>query len=453
MASEPSRSRSEVRRVALSSYLGTTIEYYDFLLYGTAAALVFNKVFFSNLSPVIGTIVALATLAAGYAARFLGAVVFGHFGDRFGRKNVMLVTLVVMGLTSGAIGLLPTYDQIGSFAPLMLVGLRLLQGFAVGGEYGGAVLMASEHAQSGRRGLASSAAAMGAPSGSVLATAAMLAVAAMPDEQMLSWGWRVPFIASFAMLALALYFRTRISESPVFLEASTTSARPAGAPITRMLKKSPTTFVKATLFQIGPYAGQGVFGIFIISYAPTIGYSRSTALLAVMLGTLGSIALTPVYASLSDRIGRRPVVLGGILATAILAFPLFHLVNLGNPTVLVAAVAAYLALVMPAVTGVAPVLLTELFDTELRYTGVSTTYQLAQTVGSGFSPLIATSLLAMAGGGSNTWLIAVFLIVLGVLSATAAFALPDNFTRSLASTEGSTRQRAKVVDPQGEYLA
>jgi MFS transporter, MHS family, shikimate and dehydroshikimate transport protein len=438
----PVRSRADVRRVALSSYLGTTIEYYDFLLYGTAAALVFNKVFFTNLSPVIGTIVALSTLAAGYAARFVGAMVFGHFGDRVGRKNVMLVTMVVMGLTSGLIGLLPTYDQIGAAAPLLLVFLRLIQGFAVGGEYGGAVLMVSEHATTSKRGLASSSAAMGAPTGSVIATGAMLWVASLPEDQMLSWGWRVPFLFSFALLALGMYFRARIQESPVFLDNRATISTPAkGTPILALVRSNPAILFKSILFQIGPYCGMGIFGIFIISYAPTIGYSRSTALAAALLGTLLSIFMTPIYATLSDRIGRRPVIIVGIVATAVFAFPIFHLVNLGNSVIMVTSISLYLGFVMPSVTGVAPVMLTELFTTELRYTGVSTSYQLAQTVGSGFSPLIATSLLAAVGGATNTWPVALFLMIVAVASGWAALTLPERSKQSLAAVATNTTEQ------------
>lgn len=430
----PASSRAGMRRVALSSYLGTTIEYYDFLLYGTAAALVFNKVFFTNLSPVIGTIVALSTLAAGYAARFVGAMVFGHFGDRVGRKNVMLVTMIVMGITSGLIGLLPAYGQIGSVAPLLLVFLRLVQGFAVGGEYGGAVLMVSEHATTSKRGLASSSAAMGAPSGAVLATGAMLWVASLPEDQMLSWGWRVPFLFSFALLALGMYFRAQTQESPVFLDNRAAIRTPEkGTPILALVRSNPAILFKSILFQIGPYCGLGIFGIFIISYAPTIGYSRSTALAATLLGTLLSIFMTPIYATVSDRIGRRPVVIGGILATALLAFPILYLVNLGSSAVLVTTISLYLGLVMPSVTGVAPVMLTELFTTELRYTGVSTSYQLAQTVGSGISPLIATSLLAGAGGSTSTWPVGLFLVLTAAASAWAALTLPERSRQSLAS--------------------
>ena len=412
----PQGARSHIRRVAASSYLGTAIEYYDFLLYGTAAALVFNKVFFADLSPAIGTVVALATLAAGYLARIAGAVLFGHFGDRLGRKTVMLTTMITMGVGSGLIGLLPTYAQIGALAPVLLVLLRLLQGLAVGGEYGGAVLMTAEHATAERRGLASSAAAMGAPTGSILATAAMSLVAALPEPELLAWGWRVPFLVSFALLGIGLYFRVRISESPVFL-ARSAAAVPPGMPITRLLRRHPGATVKAIGLQVGAYCGQGVFGIFVISYAPTESYARGAALNAVLIGTILSLAATPLYAAVSDRVGRRPVLLFGLISTAALAYPFFLLAGSHSVVGLTVGVVLGCLLGFTPVTAVAPVLLTELFPTDVRYTGVSVSYQFAQTLGSGFTPLIAASLLAATGG---TGWIAAFLVVIAVASAGAS---------------------------------
>lgn len=421
---------ASARRVALSSYLGTTLEYYDFLLYGTAAALVFRHVFFSDLSPVVGTIVSLGTLAAGYVARLVGALAFGYFGDRLGRKRIMLATLVIMGLTSGTIGLLPTYEQIGIAAPLLLVLLRVIQGLAVGGEYGGAVLMSAEHAGTGRRGLASSAPAMGGPSGSVLATIAMLIVAALPEDVMLSWGWRVPFLISFGFLAVALYFRLRIDESPVFL-AEKSASTPTN-PIGTMLRSHSGIVVKSVMLQVCVYAGQGVFGIFIITYGPDIGYDRSAILTAVLIGTVGGIIVTPIYAALSDKYGRRPFILAAIVATGVVAYPAFYLINLGSTVIMTMVIVAYVTIVMPAALAVAPVYLTELFPTRIRYTAFSTSYQIAQILGSGTAPVIAASLLALAGGGTNTGLISLYLIGLAVVGVVGALLLPERHMSRLA---------------------
>lgn len=435
----PSASRANMRRVAISSYLGTTLEYYDFMLFGTAAALVFNKIFFTDLPPVLGTILSLGTLAAGYVARFLGAIVFGHLGDKRGRKKILLVTLCVMGVSSGLIGCLPDYGQIGVAAPIILVVLRLIQGFAIGGEFGGAVLMTSEHATSKRRGLASSAAAMGGPSGALLAMAVMLPVAAMPEDDLLSWGWRVPFLASFGFLAVALYFRLRITESPVFLMEKDDLDK--SNPLQELWRFHRGPLVKSILFQVGAYTGQGVFGVFVISYAPTIGYARSTALTAVLTGTAIAIVLTPLYAMISDRFGRRPVLAVGIGAAALMAFPVFALINMQNPTIFIVAVSFYTVFVLAPVTSVAPVYLTELFPTRMRYTGVSTSYQLAQILGAGLAPVTAASLIAASGGGKNTGFVALYVVVLCLIGL-VALALSREQRGSLVSDS-----IAPVADP------
>lgn len=410
-----------VGRVALSSYLGTTMEFYDFLLYGSAAALVFNKVFFSDLSPALGTIVALATLATGYIARLGGAVLFGHFGDRAGRKKVIITTMAVMGVASGLIGVLPTYHQIGAVAPLLLVLLRVVQGIAVGGEYGGAVLMTTEHADRRRRGLMGSAAAMGAPSGSVLSYGILFFVTFLPEPQLLGWGWRLPFLVSFLLLTLGLYFRSRVPESPAFKHIEGAARR---VPFASMWRTHPRAVLKAIFFQAGVYCGQGVFGVFVISYAPHAGYSAGTALLGVTAGQVGAILMTPLYAALSDRIGRKPVVLAGIGATVLITYPCFALIGTGNVALLMVAFVGYFSVINTCVMAVAPVLLTELFPTEIRYTAVSTTYQVAQIFGAGLSPLVAASLFA-ATGSSSTTLVAAFLVVVTVISGVVGWFLPE----------------------------
>lgn len=435
MATSPSDqdTRRHLRRILLSSYFGTTIEFYDFLLYATVAALVFNKVFFTNLSPVVGTIVSLATLAAGYVARLVGAILFGHYGDRLGRKSVMLTAMIVMGLSSGLIGLLPTYGQIGAAAPLLLVLLRLLQGLAVGGEYGGAVLMTAEHARTGRRGRSTSAAAIGAPSGALLANGAVILLTLLPGDALVTWGWRLPFIASFALLAVGLYFRSRIAESPVFRADSTAHTAPR-APIVELIRRHPGRILHSVLVQVGPYFGLSAFTTFVVVYATSIGYPSSAPLGAAMLGMAGMTVMTPVYAALSDRIGRRPLLIFAGIGLAVTAYPVFIAINSTSTALLILGVAGYSTFIMPAATAVAPVLLSELFPTGIRYTSMSVSYQLAQTIGAGFGPLIAASLLAAAGGGTQSWLVSAFLLAVGLVSAIAARYLPETHITSLTET-------------------
>lgn len=403
--------------------------------------MVFNKIFFPALDPVLGTIASLATLAIGYSARLAGGLLFGHFGDRYGRKSVLMVTMLMMGLASGLIGLLPTYEQVGWLAGFLLLLLRVLQGLAAGGEYGGAILMTAEHARPGRRGLATSAVSMGAPAGSVLATGTMAVITLLPEHQLLSWGWRVPFLLSFALLALGLYLRYRVSESPVFLatrEQSTPVSAPA--PIVTLLRRNPARVLRGVAMAVGPFCGQGVLFIYIASYATSIGYGRSQALLAVTIGTIGSIGTAALFAALSDRFGRRPIMLYSALATAAVVFPSFWLINTRSPVVLTIVIGLYTAFVMIAGTTVMPVILSELFDTDVRYTGVSLVYQFSQMLGSGFSPVIAASLLALAGGGTNIVLVAGFVVIVALASATVIWRAPETRDTALAAPRSRAHQ-------------
>jgi MFS family permease len=280
----------------------------------------------------------------------------------------------------------------------------------------------------------------------------MTLVALLPEPALLSWGWRIPFLASFGLLALGLWFRARIEESPVFVaEAAAGNVTRTGSPILELLRNDGRNVIKSVLVQIGSYSGQGVFGVFIASYAPPLGYSRSVVLLSVMLGTLGSVAATPLYALLSDRVGRRTVLFIGTLANGIVAYPMFLLINSGNTALFMIAVIAYLTLVMTPVTAVAPVLLSELFGTTVRYTGVSTSYQLAQTIGSGLGPLIAAALLAAAGGGTNSGLIAGYLVLIAIISTLALLRLPETARNDLTNlpalpVEGEDKPVAPPVD-------
>ncbi|MFV2194940.1 MFS transporter [Nocardiopsis sp. LOL_012] len=435
----------EIRKVALSSYIGTTVELYDFLLYGTASALVFGPLFFPELDPLIGIIASFGTLAAGYFARPLGGVLFGHFGDRLGRKRMLLTTMIIMGVASTLIGLLPTYETIGLAAPIILVTLRVLQGIAVGGEWGGAALMTVEHAKAGNRGVWGGVTQMGAPTGAVLATAALTLATLLPEDQFLSWGWRVPFLASVVLIGVGLFVRLKITESPIFAQAQRKEAEQKAEqkakgriPFVQVLTSRPKNLLLAVVAGIAAFATQGIFTAFIISYAIGIGYERSTALSAVVISSVLAIILTPVYARLSDRIGRRPVYLAGALAVSVIAFPSLWLVNTGEAWGIIAATVLGQAVVVTAMYAPMAALLSEMFDTRLRYTGASVSYQTATVLGAGLSPLVAQSLLTAAGGGTATHGISWMLVGVGLASAVAIWFTGETRSRDLSDIDQET---------------
>lgn len=400
-APQPPGDLRQLRRVALSGLLGTAVEFYDFLVYGTVAALVFGELFFPGADPAAGTIAAFGTFAAGYVARPLGGIVFGHFGDRLGRRSMMLLTMTLMGTGSFLIGVLPTYDMIGVWAPVLLVALRLVQGIAIGGEWGGATLMIVEHAahaEGSRRGLWSSFAQLGAPLGSVLSAGMVALVSALPDADFRSWGWRVPFLLSVVLLAVGLFVRLTVAESPLFAPAR---QEPLDRPPLLEVLRHPQPVLLAACVGIGAFTAQSLLTGFMISYAVGRGYSRPQVLIAVTLASCVALLVLPAASALSDRVGRRPVVLAGAVATAALAFPVLALVDTGSPALLTLALALGQGLAQSAMYGPLGALLTEMFGTRVRYTGASLGYQAATLIGAGFSPLIAGSLLASYGGSGT----------------------------------------------------
>ncbi len=387
------RSRAQLRRAVLSSYFGSVIEYYDFLLYATASAVVFNKVFFSNLDPVIGTIASLGTFTTGYLARPIGGIVFGHFGDLLGRKRMLVITMSMMGVASTLIGVLPTYAQIGVWAPALLIVLRVLQGIAVGGEWGGAVLMSAEHATS-RRGLWASFTNAGAPSGMVVSTLLLTLMGAVTtDAQFLAWGWRVPFLLSVVLLAIGLFIRLKVDETPVFAAAG----RSAGSPLLEVLRRHPENLLLAIGVGFGAFVAQGTLTTYVLSYAVHAGFPRQTVLNAITVSSVGAVLAIVGYSALSDRVGRRPVVLAGALATAVVGFLLFPLIDSGSAALLTLAVVLGQSVAHPAMYGPLAALYTELFATRTRYTGASLGYQIAG-LGAGVAPVVFA---AVAGAGTG----------------------------------------------------
>jgi MFS family permease len=402
---------SQLRRAVLSSYLGSLIEFYDFLLYATASALVFNRVFFSDMDPLVGTVASFGTLAAGYLARPLGGIIFGHFGDRLGRKKMLVITMATMGIASTLIGLLPTHDQVGALAPLLLVTLRIVQGIALGGEWGGAVLLSAEHATS-RRGLWASFTNAGAPSGMVVSTVVLALVAAGTTEaQFLAWGWRIPFLLSVTLLALGLFVRSRVTETPVFSGAEAGSGE--SWPLREVIRRHPKNLLLAIGIGFGVFVAQSTLTAFGVAYAVGAGYERGTVLNALALSSALAVIAIPAYSAWSDRIGRRPVVLTGAIAMAALAFALFPLIDSGSVPLLVLALVLGQAVVHPMMYGPLAALYSEMFATRTRYTGASLGYQISST-GAGASPLVFAALLA---GGASPLVLSIVIAACCLLTA------------------------------------
>src|SRR4051794_15432278 len=420
----PHFSRTQLRRAVLSSYLGSVIEYYDFLLYATASAVVFSQVFFSNLDPLVGTVASFGTLATGYIARPLGGIVFGHFGDRIGRKKMLIISMVMMGVGSTLIGLLPTYAQLGFWAPILLVLLRIVQGFAVGGEWGGAVLMSAEHASS-RRGLWASFTNAGAPSGVVLSTLVLAASAGLTGEQeFLAWGWRIPFLLSILLLAVGLFVRAKVAETPVFAEAAV--EKPARPPLFEVLRH-PRNLALSVGVGFGAFVAQATLTTLVISYAVQVGFPRSTVLNALTLSSVVAAIGIIGFSSLSDRLGRRPVVLACAVAMAVWAFLMFPMINSRSTLLLTRVVVVGQGVVHAAMYGPLAALYTELFSTRSRYTGASLGYQISG-LGAGIAPVAFASVLA-AGGG--TIVVSSIIAAFCLLSVGCILALRETSTTDL----------------------
>ena len=416
------------RRVVASAFVGTMIEWYDFFLYGTAAALVFNKLFFPTLHPLAGTLAAFGTYAAGFVARPLGGVVFGHYGDRLGRKSILVLTILLMGVATFLIGLLPTYEQIGLAAPALLVCLRLVQGFALGGEWGGAVLMSVEHSSAGRRGFNASWAQAGSPAGLLLGTGVFALFARLPEAEFLSWGWRVPFLLGLVLTLVGLFIRTKTEESPVF-RAVVKSQTQAKRPILEVLKHP-----KNVLLIIGARAAENasfyVFTVFLLTYATEqLQLPKQVALNAVLLAAAFEFVTIPIFGALSDRFGRRPVYMGGALFLILFSVPFFLLVNTKVPGLFYLAVVTAMAIGHAAMYAPQAAFFAESFQTRVRFSGASLGYQLSAPLAGGLAPAICIVLLRV-GDGHFGWICA-YLIALGAISFFCVKATAETYRSDL----------------------
>lgn len=409
---------TSITQVAFASLIGTTIEWYDFYLYGTASALVFNKLFFPTFSPIAGTLAAFATFWVGFGARPLGGIVFGHFGDRVGRKSMLVLTLLLMGIGTFLIGLLPTYTSIGFWASLFLVILRFIQGFAVGGEWGGAVLLATEHSPQHRRGFFGSWPQSGAPAGLLLATGMFtLATIFLTPQQFLDFGWRIPFLLSFLLIIIGLFIRLRVEESPAFKRVKETGTE-ARMPVLEAFRINGKQVALAAGAFLVDVAGFYLFFTYVLSYGTAqLGMPRLVVLNATLIASALFFFAIPAAAALSDTLGRRPVYIAGIICTAVMAFPIFWLFETRSPGLVILSL-CLAAIVLAIMHGPQAAFFSELFGTRVRYSGASLGYQLGSVIGGGLAPFIATALFSIAHA---SWPISLYLITMAIISLISVF--------------------------------
>jgi MHS family shikimate/dehydroshikimate transporter-like MFS transporter len=438
IASAPVTQESMLKRARLSSFIGTVIEWYDFFIYGTAAALVFGKLFFPQSNALAGTMAAFGAFAVGFVARPIGGMLFGHFGDRLGRRAVLVATLTIMGLSTFLIGLLPTFDQIGVWAPIFLVLLRVAQGIALGGEWGGAALMVVEHAPDKERGKHSAWPQLGVPVGLVLATGVMALFTSLTPEDFEQWGWRCPFLLSILLVVVGMLIRLAIEETPVFTEMAEQGEvkRYPGLEILKAGKKTVFLTIGARFAENGSFF---IFSVFSLSYATKYLHVGSGVILsAVVIAAFATMLTIPLFARMTDRVGRRPVFIGGAIFTALFAFPFFWLLDTASPVLMTVSIILALSVGWSAMYAPQASYFAELFEPQVRYSGMSIGAQLVAIVAGGPSPLIATAAIAATDG--HPWPIAIWLIAVSVITVGSLWLAPETAGRDLGlQTRASKR--------------
>lgn len=417
------------KRVLLASLVGSAIEWFDYFLYGTVAALVFNKIFFVNENPTIGLMLAYASFALTFFIRPFGGIIFSHIGDKIGRKKTLVLTLSLMGVATMAMGLLPTYQAIGIWAPIILICLRLIQGLGIGGEWGGALLLAVEYAPKDQRGFYGSIPQVGIPIGMVMGTLALSIMSLLPNDAFITWGWRVPFIASIFLVFFGLWIRRGIDETPSF-KAVQAQGKVPKLPIADTLKyywKEVLITIGAKFVETAPFY---IFSTFVVSYATiNLNFNRTAVLTAVMIASIVTTILIPMMGKLSDKIGRKPLYIGGTLLMIMYAFPYFWLLQQNSVALLFIATIIGLGIIWAPITAVLGTIFSEIFSPEIRYTGVSLGYQVGAALAGGTAPLIAVALLSLF---DNSYVpVALYIILTGIISLIAMSKVQDRRNQSL----------------------
>ncbi|MFD5312476.1 MFS transporter [Streptomyces ardesiacus] len=427
---KPAAGPQSIRKIAIASLTGTALEWYDFFLYGTASALVLGTLFFPEASSLAGTLASFGTFAVGFAARPLGGIVFGHFGDRLGRKPMLVITLLVMGFTTFLIGALPTYAQIGVWAPILLTLLRVLQGIAVGGEWGGSVLMITEHAPAGRRGFYSAWSQVGINLGFVTSAGVFAAVQAMSDEAFLSWGWRIPFLLGAVPALVGLVIRLRIEETPEFQSVQHEGEKQR-LPLLHALKTHPRSILITAGARMAENGASYIFLVFSLAYGKHIGVGNGLLLTGIIVANVVEGASMVGFGALSDRIGRRPVYMAGAVTLVLFAFPFFWLLDTGTPVLVWLALVVAIGIGHGAMIGTQPSFFTELFGKSSRYSAISLGHELASVFAGGLSPLIATALLAAT---DSSWPISLYIVVLGCITLVSVYFARETVQRDVPPT-------------------